>query len=392
MKTLAIPFWPATLIAVGIMVFIASLFLNEKTTQQDLSPLSPASQRTFMPRMSSPANNLPSPEKQELGRQLFYDTALSVNNTIACSSCHQQDKAFTDGKALSSGATGELTGRNAMSLANVGFNAAFTWADSSVRSLEQQALIPLMGLHPLEMGVTGHEDEILDRLRAKVHYPPLFSSAFPGERQSLNWENIVKAIATFQRALLSYGSPYDHYVAGDKKAISATALRGKTLFLSRELNCSGCHGGHNFRFTLGHRRDNKDRSVAFHNTGLYNLNPIGDYPQNDRGLMEVSGLPQDMGKFKTPTLRNVALTAPYMHDGSMETLTEVVQHYARGGRLISQGPNAGDGSLNPLKSPLITGFELSAADEAALIEFLGTLTDQHFITNPRFSSPAGEKL
>jgi len=154
------------------------------------------------------------------------------------------------------------------------------------------------------------------------------------------------------------------------------------------LQCSRCHGGHNFRFTLGHKSGPQDRSVAFHNTGLYNVDGAGAYPASDQGLIEVTGEPGDMGRYKTPTLRNVALSAPYMHDGSIATLEDVLAHYARGGRLIADGPSAGDGSRNPYKSELLGGFELSDEETADVIAFLRSLTDEDFIHNPLLADPA----
>ena len=160
-------------------------------------------------------------------------------------------------------------------------------------------------------------------------------------------------------------------MAGKPDALDTQAVRGLELFFSERVGCGRCHGGHNFRFTPGHRRSDRDVSVAFHNTGLYNLGSEGAYPASDQGLIEVTEQAGDMGKFKAPTLRNIALTAPYMHDGSIATLEEVVAHYARGGRLIASGEHAGDGSLNPHKSELLTGFELAEGETAQLLAFLG---------------------
>ena len=141
----------------------------------------------------------------ELGRHLFYDTRLSINNAIACASCHQQDKAFTDGLAFSVGATGELTRRSSMSLANVAYNATLTWADASVTSLEQQAMVPLTSTHPLEMGIGGHEDAVMRRLAQDPLYQVLFARSFPDTENPINLVNVTKALAAFQRTLLSYG-------------------------------------------------------------------------------------------------------------------------------------------------------------------------------------------
>jgi cytochrome c peroxidase len=322
----------------------------------------------------------------ELGRHLFYDTGLSFNDTIACGSCHRQELAFTDGRRLSPGATQELTTRNSMSLTNVGFNGVFTWADDSLTTLEQQALVPLMGEHPLEMGLAGNEETVLARLATDEKYRGLFAAAY-GEG-SITVGNVVRALASFQRGIVSFDAPFDRYQTGVRDALSPLALRGRDLFFSEQLKCFRCHGGANFRFTPGHRRGESDRSVAYHNTGLYNVDGKGAYPERDQGLFEVTGDPADRGRFKAPTLRNIVLTGPYMHDGSIATLEEVLAHYARGGRLISAGADAGDGRLSPLKSELVKGFELGEADTEAVLAFLHSLTDEALMTNEALSDPS----
>lgn len=333
-----------------------------------------------------PVDNTMMPEKIELGRHLFYETKLSVNNTISCASCHGQANAFADNRPLSVGATGELTKRNAMSLTNVAFNARLTWADNRITSLEQQAILPLTLEHPVEMGITGHEQEILDRLKQLPHYQQLFKDAFPEQSDPIQLTNIVKAISCFERILVSANSSYDRYLQGDKTALNEAALRGKELFFSERLKCHRCHGGYNFRFTLGHRKPG-DNTVAYHNTGLYNINGTGLYPSSDQGLFEITGIPTDMGKFKTPTLRNIELTSPYMHDGSILTLEQVIDHYAAGGRTIKTGPNAGIGNMNPYKSPLVSGFEISKQEKNDLITFLIHLSDPTFVYNKTLSRP-----
>ncbi len=371
----------------GVLIFVLALI--KSSDDQRLESRSGSDENTlYTPTtIEIPLNNPLTSEKVRLGRHLFYDKALSFNRKIACADCHQQNKAFTDGRRVSIGATGQTTRRNAMSLTNVAYNGVFTWADPSVGTLEQQALIPLTGTHPIEMGVAGNETTILARFRSQILYQSLFREAFPSVDSPVSLDRIVMALASFQRTLISQQSDYDRFMTGDKSALSALARRGMNLFFSSETNCFRCHGGNNFRFTLGHRRDETDQSVAFHNTGLYNVDGMGAYPETDRGLFEVSGRPQDMGKFKAPTLRNIALTAPYMHDGSIGTLQEVLAHYARGGRLVSSGTNAGDGRLNPYKSELVSGFDFSREDESALLAFLHSLTDQRFISNPELGAP-----
>lgn len=380
----ASPRWANLLVLAGIVVFFGALVWDDPlfdTAAVAPQPGAPPG----LPPMYVPPDNPPTAAAAELGRHLFYDPRLSVNGTIACASCHRQELAFTDGRRLSPGATGELTTRNAMSLANVGYNGVFTWADNRLTRLEEQALVPLLGEHPLEMGLAGNEAAALARLAADERYPDLFRAAY-GE-DSISFDNVVRALATFQRGLVSFATPYDRYRAGERDALSPVALRGQALFFSDRLNCFRCHGGANFRFTPGHRSDEDDTSVAYHNTGLYNVGGAGDYPARDQGLYVVTGEPADRGKFKAPTLRNIAVTAPYMHDGSIATLRDVLAHYARGGRLVEAGEDAGDGRLNPLKSELVTGFELTEAELEAVLAFLHSLTDEAFLAEERFSDP-----
>jgi cytochrome c peroxidase len=175
-------------------------------------------------------------------------------------------------------------------------------------------------------------------------------------------------------------------MSGNTDALSDAAKRGLGLFLSERLECFHCHGGFNFSDSLSHQATPFDE-VAFHNTGLYNIDGQGSYPHPNQGIFSLTGDPLDMGRFKAPSLRNIALTAPYMHDGSIQTLREVVEHYAAGGRTITEGEYAGIGSDNPYKSEFVPGFIISEEEMADLLTFLETLTDDSFITNPAFSDP-----
>jgi cytochrome c peroxidase len=343
------------------------------------------------PPMRVPPDNPISAQKTALGRRLFYDRRLSVNSTLSCADCHRQAFAFSDPRPLSVGATGEATTRNAMTLTNVAYNGRYTWANDSLKTLEQQALVPLTSGHPIEMGlVDGEAQGALRRLRDDVAYGPLFRHAFPGEQDPVTLTNVVRAISTFVRTLVSFESPYDRFLRGDAAALGEDARRGMTLFRSNQLKCTRCHDGINFRMTPGHRTSQDDETVAYHNTGLYNLAGDGSYPLTDRGLFDVTHVAADMGRFKAPTLRNVAVTAPYMHDGSIATLEAVLDHYAAGGRVIASGPDAGDGRRNPHKSPLVPGFPLTPAQKRDLLAFLDSLTDRAFLTNPAFADPFHE--
>lgn len=348
----------------------------------------------WAPRPVVPVDNPMTAAKVELGRHLFYEKRLSVNGQQSCASCHVQALAFTDGRPLAVGTTGEIHPRNSMSLTNVAYTSVLTWANPLMRHLEQQMLVPLFGEEPVELGMAGKEQQILAMLQADAAYPRLFARAFPETAgpdgtAAITLRNLTQAIAAFERALISLNSPYDRYrYGGDAEAISESAKRGETLFHSELLECFHCHGGLIFSDSVQHERL-AFSEIAFHNTGLYNLDGRGAYPANNTGVYEITHNPQDMGRFKAPTLRNIALTAPYMHDGSVPTLEAAIAHYAAGGRTISTGPYAGVGRDSPLKSNFIQGFELTHQERQDLLAFLNALTDESFIHNPRFSDPHG---
>ncbi|MGL6045968.1 MAG: MbnH family di-heme enzyme, partial [Vogesella sp.] len=333
-----------------------------------------------------PADNPMSEAKFQLGRQLFYDKRLSGNGTQSCASCHHQNKAFTDGLAVSPGSTGELTHRNAQHLANSAWHSTYTWANPALVTLERQMEVPLFGDSPVEMGVNdNNKDAVLARLKADTGYRQRFAEVFGSNGEPINFPNIIKAIATFQRGLLSFDSKYDRYL--QKKAVlSAEELRGMQLFMGETAECFHCHGSFNFNDQTNHL-GSPEVKRAFHNTGLYNIDGQGGFPFPNRGLFEFTSLPADMGAFRASSLRNIAKTAPYMHDGSIATLEEVLDFYAAGGRNLTSGPHAGDGRLNPYKSDLITRINLSAQDKQDIIAFLKTLTDDTLLTSPRYSNP-----
>ncbi|HUS28328.1 MAG TPA: di-heme enzyme [Kofleriaceae bacterium] len=309
-----------------------------------------------------PADNPMSADKVELGRHLFYDTRLSANGTQSCASCHVQAHAFTDARATPLGATGEPGVHNAMSLANVAYNSSSTWAHD-VAALEDQALLPMFGTTPVEMGNAGREAELLARLAGE----PLYA-----ELQPLTTESVTRAIAAFERTIISGDSRFDEFVRGDASALDAAEQRGLALFESDRLGCTHCHGG--FNFASAYAFEGERRTQLF-NTGLYDVDGRGAYPVGDQGLVEVTGLASDMGRFRAPTLRNIALTAPYFHDGSAATLDAVIDHYAQGG------------VHSPLQSSFVTGFTLTATERADLIAFLRTLTDESLVANPAYANP-----
>lgn len=333
-----------------------------------------------------PADNPMSIAKVELGRFLFHDPRLSVNGTQSCSSCHTQASAFTDNRALSRGATGEVHPRNAQSLTNVAFNATFNWANPTVTTLEQQMLTPLFGNHPIELGVNDqNKPVILERLRGDATYSKQFAAAFGSDAKNVNWDNVVKAIAAFERTLLSFDSRYDQFKAG-KATLTASEDRGMRLFFGDKAKCASCHGSPNFNDQFVSSAT-QPFTPSFHNTGLFNIGGTGAFPEPNRGVFEITQLAQDMGKFRAASLRNVELTPPYMHDGSIVSLEAVLDFYAEGGRNIAAGLYAGDGRANPLKDPRLTGIQLSGDDKVDLVAFLKTLTDDGFVANPAFSDP-----
>ena len=308
----------------------------------------------WFPVPKVPADNPLTEEKVELGRHLFYEPMLSGNSTIACATCHRQTLAFTDGLARAIGSEGGVHQRSSMSLANVAYNASFGWIDRT-SSLESQMEIPMYNQLPVEMGLKGHETEVLGRFAADADYTERFRTAFPGEPQPITLANVVKAIASFERIMVSGDSSFDRYLyRDDDSGMSTAAKRGVALFFSARLKCSECHGSVNMSGpTIFTGAKPADPATFFHDTGVA----------------------AEAAKFRAPTLRNIAVTAPYMHDGSIATLKDVVAHYAAGGR------------SNRQKSDKVRGFAISPAEIDDVVAFLRTLTDERFLANPAFSNP-----
>lgn len=317
-----------------------------------------------------PADNPMTAAGVELGRRLFHDPRLSGDGRLACAGCHRPDLAYTDGRARALGAAGDLHPRSAMSLANVGYNVTLGWDDPGSTRLEDQALVPLLNTLPVEMGVAGREREVLERLRADRGYRRAFRRTFPGDAEPISMTNVTRALASFERTLISGDSAYDRWAfRADGDALDARARAGARLFFSRRLACVTCHAGFNFSGPVDHEGTERPEPL-FHNTALYDLDGKGAYPAPNTGTHRLTGRPGDMGRFRAPTLRNIAVTAPYMHDGSIPTLEAVIDHYAAGGRA------GGDGAL---ADPLLAGFELSDGDRDDLIAFLHSLTDERFL-------------
>ncbi len=309
---------------------------------------------------NTPADNPLTNHGATLGRVLFYDTRLSANDTVSCGSCHAQARAFDDPERFSRGFKGGRTDRHAMNLVNLRYHprGRFFW-DERGGNLEDMVLLPVQ--NTLEMG--QEVSELPAMLSRAPHYAPLFRAAF-GDAD-ITEIRIARALAQFIRSLVSYQSRYDEGLAGARAAaddftnFSPQENRGKALF---RRNCAVCH--------LPSPQDAHFVMTAPANTGL-----DGDATRTDGGVGDVTLNPRDLGLFKSPSLRNVEVTAPYMHDGRFATLEAVIDHYSRGGQ---DHPNR-DERMQPL------GF--TPSERAALVAFLKTLTDRHFLSDPKFSDP-----
>ena len=335
-----------------------------------------------------PADNPMTDAKVELGRHLFYEPRLSINGTTSCGSCHLPSLAFTDGLANAEGATGEVHRRSSMSLVNVAYNTSYTWANNLILDLESHALGPLFGTDPIELGIADLEQDRLDELSEDPIYEALFAEAFPEDDHPYTLERLLQAVASFQRTILVGDTDYDRYYAGDPGAMSDEAKDGAALFFSERLECYHCHGGFNFTDASA-TAESAFIEMPFHNNALYNVDGEGAYPRRDQGLIEVTGDPRDMGAFKAATLRNVVMTAPYMHDGSVADLDAVLDHYESAGRTIESGEEAGVGADSPYKSPFLVGFELTAAERAAMHAFFDAISNEDALYDDRFADPWG---
>jgi cytochrome c peroxidase len=324
-----------------------------------------------------PADNPLTAEGVKLGRRLFYDPLLSANNRVSCATCHLQQLAFTDGKAHSVGVSGIPLPFNSMSLANTLWGPQHFFWNGRAQSLEEQALMPIQD--PNEMA--QDMNELIDKLRADEVYVRLFGVAY-GE---ISAKNIGRAIASFERTLISANSKYDQFLRGELK-LNTQEERGRKLFMAhpdakaslRGGNCIDCHSqfltsGFNTQFD------------GFTNNGLEAEETL------EPGLEALTGLAADRGKFKVPSLRNIALTAPYMHDGRFSSLEQVLDHYNGGIKLSS--------TLSPLifeannqQNDSTLSLNLNKEEKQALIAFLHTLTDNTFINDKRFSDPFSKQV
>lgn len=313
------------------------------------------------PTPAVPADNPMSEPKVALGRRLFFEPRLSITGHYSCGSCHDPARAFSDGRPVAIGATGEALPHNAMALVNVAYNLSFGWSKPQVRSLEAQMLEPMLNEHPVELGMKGRAAAVSAELATDTTYARDFAAAFPAEAAPVSFGNLVKAIGAFERTLISGGSPFDRYVfGGEHEALDAQAKRGMALFFSPRAGCAGCHSGFNFS---GNWRDTQGPTgrASFARNGTSN------------------------GPMRVPTLRNVALTAPYMHDGRFATLDAVLEHYSAIGVRVRGAAAVAGGSLG--YDPRLPRSPFSSSEHAELLSFLQSLTDESFVS--RFAtSPA----
>jgi cytochrome c peroxidase len=328
-------------------------------------------------RIYIPGDNPLTVEGAALGRRLFYEKRLSANSTISCASCHLQARAFTDGRRFSIGFDGTPTKRNAMSLANALWVRNFFW-DGRAAGLETQAVTPLTDPHEMGQSLDSSAGKLResDKQRGSGSYAGAFSAAF-GSAQ-ITPERIVRALAQFERTLISADAPYDRYLQGEYR-FTPLEQQGYQLFFGgsspgaapstdptaavRSLGCANCHGGP------------RTLTETYHNNGL-------DSVFADPGRQAVTGMAYDRGRFRVVTLRNIALTGPYMHDGRFATLPEVLDHYSEH---IAGGPTLSPTLRDSAGRPVL--LHLTDVEKKALLAFLNTLTDSTFITDPRFSDP-----
>jgi cytochrome c peroxidase len=333
---------------------------------------------------NTPADNQLTNPGATLGRVLFYDVALSANDTVACATCHAQATGFSDPDRFSEGFDGGFTTRNSMGLGEARFyqNGRFFW-DERADTLEDQVLMPIQ--NPVEMGLTL--EELVERVEAQPYYPVLFEQAFGDP--AIDAERISLALAQFVRAVVSYRAPYDEGIAlagnlaADFPNYSDQENEGKAIFFGPAGRCAPCH--------VGQPGPPPPPGAPLPNAAIFSMtgpanNGLDEGPTtDDDGVGDVTGNAQQNGLFKSPSLRNVELTAPYMHDGRFETLEDVVEHYDNG---VQAHPNLDPRLRVPGGQP--QQLNLSDAQKAALVAFLRTLTDDALVDDVRFGDPFRE--
>lgn len=348
-----------------------------------------------------PSENPMSRAKVELGRHLFYEKRLSGDRSMACSSCHFQSLAFSDGKDFPEGITNEVHPRNSQHLSNVAYAARLTWNNPLMVNLEVQSRVPLFGENPIELGLSNND--YLSLLKSDELYKNLFTNAFGNGDSAVTEQNVRFALASFQRSMISGWSNSDKINNRESVSLPQAQIdsirRGNQFFNSETAECFHCHGGFNFTDTNLHTGQ-LSAEFAYHNNGTHNdtyynnLNNI-----HKEGLKEITGQNSDQGKFKAPSLRNVGLTFPYMHDGSImcdhsenpgrpEGVGKTNADCARNalGKVLDQYANGGNGHSN-VDTTLIRTFTMNAQEKEDMLNFLMALTDERFINDPKFSNP-----
>jgi cytochrome c peroxidase len=314
--------------------------------------------------------------KAQLGRYLFYDTRLSANNTKSCATCHAPELAFSDGYRRSTGIYGDNTQHNAPSLLNLNTYTAMNWATPHLQTIAQQVVRPLLDTIPLEMGAHGNEQRIYARLATDSVYATLFPKAYPNTTQAVHFDHIVESISQFVATLQSRNSLIDQYNLSPNHLLPPEVAAGKALFEGKA-GCATCHSGKDF--------NTPEQGSRYANLGLYNCND--GYPKEDYGIAERTQKMEDNGKYRIPSLRNVAITAPYFHDGSAATLKEVLQIYENGGRKVESGTCIGDGRNNPNRDKRLPVVKFSVEEKQQLLAFLYALTDTSYLRNKAFMNP-----
>ncbi len=325
------PRWTRTL----LLVLVFPAWLGASGFQQPVQRPVPLGLDLYMP---VPAENPLRSDVVALGRRLFFEPALSRDSSLACASCHRPDEAFTDGRQLSQGVFGRLGARNVPTILNRGYGRSFFW-DGRISTLEEQVLQPILAADEMDMSV----EDAVQRLRRDPEYVDLFESAFG---RTPNEEDLARSLAAYVRTLRTGDSRFDRFINGDRDALSELEFRGWRLFRGDAARCSLCHPAATFT------------DEGFHNTGV----AWRDGKLQDLGRFTISGAEADRGAFKTPTLREVARTAPYMHDGSLATLEDVIDFYD------------GGGNPNTYQDPQIRPLGLDEDEKAALVAFLRSLT------------------
>jgi cytochrome c peroxidase len=336
--------WFLIILILGLFTFVYSC--NEDENVELLHFFGLSDLPNGFPEVDFPADNEFTTARWELGKKLFFDPIMSVDSSISCASCHEPSLAFSDKVALSFGVEERIGTRNSPSLANVAYHPYFT-REGGVPTLEMQILVPIQEHNEFDFNIVL----LAEKLQQHSEYVEMANLAY---NQVPNPFVITRALATFERTLISGYSPYDQYQNYNKtNALTTAEIRGMNLFFSNKTNCSTCHSGFNFT------------NYAFENNGLYKYYP-------DVGRFRLTNNPADSALFKVPSLRNIELTAPYMHDGSIATLADVVEHYQSGG----------ENHFN--KNNLIQPLNLTNTEKQDLVAFLKSLTDESFINNPLF--------